>query len=66
MNRGLSVRQQRILDFIDEFMEEAGFPPTVRDIVRGCGLSSTSVADYNLRILEREGRLRRRPPPWAS
>ncbi len=25
MNRGLSVRQQRILDFIDEFMEEAGW-----------------------------------------
>ncbi len=33
----------------------------MRDIVKGCGLSSTSVADYNLRILEREGHLRRRP-----
>jgi repressor LexA len=31
----------------------------VRDIVKGCGISSTSVVDYNLNILEREGYIRR-------
>jgi len=31
----------------------------VRDIVQGCGISSTSVADYNLAILEKEGYLKR-------
>lgn len=61
MPRGLSPRQQQILEFIRRYLDEEGIPPTVRDIVRGCGLSSTSVADYNMRILQREGRLRRRP-----
>lgn len=55
----LSVRQQKILNFIRSFMADRAFPPTVRDIVRGCGISSTSVADYNLAILEREGYLKR-------
>jgi repressor LexA len=59
--KGLSQRQQQIVEFISHYMDEEGIPPTVRDIVRGCGLSSTSVADYNLRILERESQLRRRP-----
>jgi repressor LexA len=55
----LSARQQKILNFIRSFLETQSFPPTVRDIVRGCGISSTSVADYNLAILEREGYLKR-------
>lgn len=57
----LSQRQQRILGFIEEFMDGHGFPPTVRDIQYACGVSSTSVVDYNLRILEREGYIRRSP-----
>lgn len=57
--RTLSARQQKILNFIRSFLETQAFPPTVRDIVRGCGISSTSVADYNLAILEREGYLKR-------
>ena len=61
MDRRLSPRQQQIREFIARYLDEEGIPPTVRDIVKGCGLSSTSVADYNLRILEREGHLRRRP-----
>jgi repressor LexA len=31
----------------------------VRDILKACGISSTSVVDYNLKILEREGHIRR-------
>ena len=56
----LSSRQQKILDFIRGFLSEKAYPPTVRDIVSGCGISSTSVADYNLEILEKEGYLRRK------
>jgi len=37
------------------------YPPTIRDIVTGCGISSTSVVDYNLKILAREGYIRRHP-----
>ena len=55
----LSARQERILKFIDEFLEEHHYPPTVRDIQLGCEVSSTSVVDYNLKILNREGYIRR-------
>ena len=57
--KALSSRQQRIIDFIRRFWVEGSYPPTVRDIVSGCGISSTSVVDYNLDILEREGYIRR-------
>ncbi len=56
----LSARQQRIVDFIRRFWEGEDYPPTIRDIMGGCGVSSTSVVDYNLNILEREGYIRRR------
>jgi len=55
----LSVKQTRILDFLRRFLDDRGYPPTIRDIVRGCNISSTSVVEYNLRILEREGHIRR-------
>jgi len=55
----LSTRQQRILDFIGRFGQDNNYPPTVRDIVAGCSISSTSVAAYNLDILEREGLIHR-------
>ncbi len=55
----LSSKQQYIIDFIRHFWEDRGYPPTVRDIVSGCRISSTSVVDYNLDILEREGYIRR-------
>jgi len=50
-----------MLKFVQEFMAENSLPPTVRDIQKACNISSTSVVDYNLRILQREGFLRRRP-----
>ncbi|MGB2798310.1 MAG: transcriptional repressor LexA [Dehalococcoidia bacterium] len=55
----LSAKPTRILDFLRRFLDDRGYPPTIRDIVRGCNISSTSVVDYNLRILEREGHIRR-------
>ena len=57
--KGLSARQQRILEFIQSFYEEHSYPPTIRDIQQACSISSTSVVDYNLRILERLGHIRR-------
>ena len=59
--KGPSNRQLRMMEFIREFMDENGLPPTVRDIQAACDISSTSVVDYNLRILERDGYLRRKP-----
>ncbi len=48
-----------MLAFIREFVDEHGYPPSIRDIGAAVGISSTSVVDYNLRVLEREGHLRR-------
>ena len=59
--RTLSAKQQDILNFISGFLEDKSYPPTIRDIVIGCKISSTSVANYNLKILEKEGYIRRHP-----
>lgn len=59
MFKKLSPKQVQILNFIHHFIKEKGYPPTIRDILKGCNLSSTSVVEYNLRILEREGYIRR-------
>ena len=55
----LRPRQQAIMKFIEDFLDENGYPPTVRDIQNGCDISSTSVVDYNLKGLVRGGFLRR-------
>ncbi len=57
----LSSKQQNIIDFIRHFLVDRSYPPSIRDIVAGCGISSTSVVNYNLNILEREGYIRRHP-----
>ncbi|MPZ14788.1 MAG: transcriptional repressor LexA [Chloroflexi bacterium] len=48
-----------MLHFIRQYLGEHGRPPTVREIGLAVGISSTSVVDYNLRGLERDGHLRR-------
>jgi len=55
----LSSKQKEILAFLRRFREEKDYPPTIRDIVKACKISSTSVVDYNLKILEKEGYIRR-------
>ena len=57
----LSTRQQGILDFIHSYLSEHSYPPSIRDIQAACGISSTSVVDYNLQILQRDGYIRRSP-----
>ncbi len=58
MNK-LSTKQQAILNFLREYQERKPYPPSVREIQEACGISSTSVVDYNLRQLERMGYIRR-------
>jgi repressor LexA len=57
--KGLSGKQQSILDFVRKFIRDKDYPPSIRDIQLGCGISSTSVVDYNLKALERLGFIRR-------
>lgn len=55
----LSPKQQGILRFLQEFIQEHDYPPSIRDIQHGCDISSTSVVDYNLKRLEEKGFIRR-------
>jgi repressor LexA len=48
-----------MLEYIGQFIGEHDYPPSIRQIQEACQISSTSVVDYNLRILEREGYIRR-------
>ncbi|HWC31192.1 MAG TPA: transcriptional repressor LexA [Dehalococcoidia bacterium] len=57
--KSLSAKQNSILRFIRDFIREHDYPPSIRDIQDGCGISSTSVVDYNLKALERLGHIRR-------
>lgn len=59
MVKPLSSRQHKILNYIRSFIRKRGYPPSIRDIVQGCQISSTSVVDYNLNILERMRLIRR-------
>lgn len=59
LRQRLSARQQAILDFIRGFVRDHGYPPTVREIGQNVGISSTSVVDYNLRILTERGYVKR-------
>jgi len=56
----LSDRQIKILEFIVDSLHEHGFPPTIREICKKVGISSTSVTNYNLDKLEDQGLIMRR------
>jgi repressor LexA len=51
----LSERQNRILDFLKIFTLDNGYPPTIREIGKAVGITSTSVVNYNLDALQRAG-----------
>jgi repressor LexA len=57
--RALSDRQRRILDHIQDFALKSGYPPSIRQIGKAVGISSTSVVNYNLNRLVEEGYLDR-------
>jgi repressor LexA len=57
--RKLTERQRRILDHIQRFTVENGYPPSIRQIGKAVGISSTSVVNYNLNRLVDEGYLDR-------
>ena len=46
--KGLSERQRKILEFLDRFQNQNGYPPTIREIGDSVEISSTSVVNYYL------------------
>jgi len=63
---GLSETRQRIFTYIHDFIDDRGYSPTVRDILKGCNISSTAVVQHHLNILEREGHIHRDPEVFRS
>jgi repressor LexA len=57
----LTKRQQEIFDFIKRYSAKYGYPPTVRDIGKAIGLTSSSTVHAHLANLEKVGLLRRDP-----
>ena len=55
-----------ILSFIRDFLQERGYAPTVRDIAKGCSISTSSVVQHHLNVLEREGHIHRDPQVFRS
>lgn len=52
-----SNKAQEILDFVDRFVQENGYAPSVREIGSGVGLSSTASVSYHLHQLQEKGLL---------
>jgi repressor LexA len=57
----LTKRQQEIFDYVKQHVGEHGYPPTVRDIGKAIGLTSSSTVHAHLANLEKLGLLRRDP-----
>ena len=55
----LTEKQKDILNFIESYIEEFGYPPSIRDIQNNCDISSTSVVKYNLDRLQEKGLMNR-------
>src|SRR5215471_12334473 len=59
--RALTPRQRTILRFIHDWVQERGYSPSMREIGRAVGLTSTSSVEHQLSALESKGHLRREP-----
>ena len=57
----LTARQQEIWNYLVEYVDQHGYPPTVREIGEEVGLASPSTVHAHLANLERAGLLRRDP-----
>lgn len=57
--KGLTERQIKILEVLEKFNNESGYPPSIREICDQAGISSTSVVNYYLNQLEESGYIER-------
>lgn len=64
--RDITAKQQAILDFINQFIEDKGYPPTVREIGKACGMKSSSSVHAQLANLERKGLIKKDPSQSRS
>jgi len=57
----LTTRQEQILAYIREYMQETGFPPTRSEIAQEMGFASPNAAEEHLRALARKGAIEMLP-----
>lgn len=57
--KGLTERQKRILEVLERFQDQNGYPPSIREICDLANISSTSVVKYYLSQLEESGHIER-------
>lgn len=58
---GLTAKQKEILEFIAGCIKERRVPPSIKEIAREVGLTSSSSVHYQLQVLEKKGLIRRNP-----
>jgi hypothetical protein len=44
---GISQTRENILRFIGDYIDDKGYAPTIRDILKGCSISSTAVVQHH-------------------
>jgi repressor LexA len=59
MGEPLFEKQKRVFEFIKKYIKERGYPPTIEEIKKSLGLSSTATVHKHLLALERKGYIRR-------
>ncbi|EKO1911672.1 transcriptional repressor LexA [Clostridium botulinum] len=59
MNKSRIDKQNEVYNFIKLQIKEKGYPPSVREICKAVGLSSTSSVHFHLKRLEKEGFIKR-------
>lgn len=61
MTRGLTARQAQVLEFIQDFLADHGYPPTVREVAARFGFRSPRAAHDHMKALEKKGFMRSEP-----
>ena len=57
----LTERQQQVLDYIKQTVNDRGYPPSVREIGDAVGLSSPSTVHSHLNSLVKAGMIKKDP-----
>jgi len=61
MEKDLTTTQEKVLNFLKNYLRKNGFPPTLREIASHFGLKGPKAPQKTIAILERKGYLRRIP-----
>ena len=63
MAKGLTVRQEKILQFVLEYVQNEGYPPSIREIGQKFGIGSLRGVTVHLDALARKGFIERSNTP---